>query len=296
MTPLVSIIIPTFNRAHLLEQTLRSVLEQTYRNWECIIVDDGSTDNTQDLVKSFAEKDERFCFYHRPNFLPKGGNSCRNFGFKKSKGTYIQWLDSDDILLPKKIEVQVNCLEEEAENAVAICKFGYFKHLLENTYLRENIATYQNFESGEKLLVSFGQNKEYFPQHVYLVPRKLILKTSLWDENLSINQDGEFFTRILLKANQVKFLNTGVFYRKSDQEQVSNIDSTFKAQDIINSWKLIHSHIYKSTGQTNHPYVETAKKIIIQQCGVQFSQILNNNYTFLKSALPLYQRLLKNKF
>jgi glycosyltransferase involved in cell wall biosynthesis len=100
--PLVSIIIPTFNRAHLIGETLDSVLTQTYTNWECIVVDDGSTDETDNLVTDFCKRDHRFQYHHRPSDGPKGANACRNFGFEVSKGEYIQLLDSDDVL-------DVNC-------------------------------------------------------------------------------------------------------------------------------------------------------------------------------------------
>lgn len=96
--PLVSIIIPTYNRAYLISETLDSVLFQIYENWECIIVDDGSTDNTDEVVESYLCKDPRFQFHYRPNDRIKGANACRNYGFELSKGGYLLFLDSDDTL------------------------------------------------------------------------------------------------------------------------------------------------------------------------------------------------------
>lgn len=90
---LVSIIIPTYNRAHLIGETLDSVLAQTYTNWECIIVDDGSSDNTDEVVGAYVKKDNRFKYYHRPDEHLPGGNGARNFGFKMSQGEYVNWLD-----------------------------------------------------------------------------------------------------------------------------------------------------------------------------------------------------------
>jgi glycosyltransferase involved in cell wall biosynthesis len=80
--PLVSVIIPTYNRAHLIGETLDSVLAQTYTNWECIIVDDGSSDNTDEFVGKYVKKDSRFKYYHRPEEHLPGGNGARNYGFK----------------------------------------------------------------------------------------------------------------------------------------------------------------------------------------------------------------------
>ncbi|MCM2302197.1 MAG: glycosyltransferase, partial [Flavobacteriaceae bacterium] len=91
--PLVSIIIPTFNRAHLIGETLDSILAQTYTNWECIVVDDGSSDNTHIVVGQYVAKDSRIKYVHRPEHMLKGPSSCRNYGFELSKGEYINWFD-----------------------------------------------------------------------------------------------------------------------------------------------------------------------------------------------------------
>ena len=80
MSDLVSIIIPTYNREHLIGETLNSIIAQTHTNWECIVVDDGSTDNTEEVLKNYKEKDKRFIFLKRPDNLPKGANTCRNIG------------------------------------------------------------------------------------------------------------------------------------------------------------------------------------------------------------------------
>ena len=117
-SPLISIIIPAYNRAHLIGETLDSIIAQTYKNWECIVVDDGSSDHTERILQNYCAKDSRFKFYHRPeNHLP-GGNGARNYGFEKSKGEYIQWFDSDDIMSPSKMEYQVAALQNKQVDVV----------------------------------------------------------------------------------------------------------------------------------------------------------------------------------
>jgi glycosyltransferase involved in cell wall biosynthesis len=112
MFPLVSIVIPTFNRSQLFMETLDSVFNQTYQNWECIIVDDNSTDNTREVIKSFVEKDSRFQYFFGPDYEISGANACRNFGFEKSEGAYIKWFDSDDIMLKNHLEVVIGELSK----------------------------------------------------------------------------------------------------------------------------------------------------------------------------------------
>ena len=118
--PLVSVIIPLYNRVTLVEETVNSVLLQTYTNFELIIVDDGSNDGSLLLAKSLAEQDERIAIYSRPKELPRGANSCRNFGLKKSKGDYVKWLDSDDLLMPDALSIQVENIEV-SDADVSLC-------------------------------------------------------------------------------------------------------------------------------------------------------------------------------
>jgi glycosyltransferase involved in cell wall biosynthesis len=122
---LVSIIIPTFNRGNLIAETLNSVLEQAYANLEVLVVDDGSSDNTKEIVEGFRKTNSRVYYFERPTHLPKGANACRNYGLTKSKGKYVKWLDSDDLLLKDCLEKQVQAIE--LENAdLCICNTKVF--------------------------------------------------------------------------------------------------------------------------------------------------------------------------
>lgn len=95
--PLVSVIIPSYNRAAMIGETLESVLTQTYQNWECIVVDDGSSDNTRKVIEDYVKIDTRIQLFKRVR-IPKGPPTCRNIGLEKSNGEYIIFLDSDDLL------------------------------------------------------------------------------------------------------------------------------------------------------------------------------------------------------
>jgi glycosyltransferase involved in cell wall biosynthesis len=107
---LVSIIIPTYNRVHLLGQAIDSVLNQTYKEWECIVVDDGSIDHTEELLEFYLE-DHRIKFLKRES-QPKGASHCRNIGLREAKGEYCMFLDSDDLLLPHCLESRINFSQE----------------------------------------------------------------------------------------------------------------------------------------------------------------------------------------
>ncbi|APY00734.1 glycosyltransferase family 2 protein [Lacinutrix venerupis] len=109
MKPLVSIIIPTYRRAHLITGALDSIIAQCFKNWECIIVDDGSDELTIKTLKKFIKKDSRIKLLSRLNNTLKGPSACRNLGLRNAKGKYIQFFDDDDVmyynLLSDKIEI-----------------------------------------------------------------------------------------------------------------------------------------------------------------------------------------------
>lgn len=107
--PLVSVIVPCYNYGKFLPYTLQSVMKQTYTNWECIIVNDGSTDDTETIAKQYVNSDNRFVYLYQPN---QGLAAARNTGIRHAKGKYIQLLDADDLIEECKFELQVNFLEK----------------------------------------------------------------------------------------------------------------------------------------------------------------------------------------
>ena len=109
---LISIIVPAYNSEQFIGECLSSISNQTYHNWECIVVDDHSNDNSYKLALKYAEADSRFRVFKRPVSRKKGAPSCRNIGFEKSKGVYVKWFDSDDIMLESHLEIVVSELSK----------------------------------------------------------------------------------------------------------------------------------------------------------------------------------------
>ena len=106
----VSIIIPNYNRATLIGETLESIIAQTFVDWECIIVDDVSTDNSLEIINNYSIKDQRFNLILRDSKSPKGANSCRNIGLKEAKGDYIIFFDRDDLMTENHLEKKVEAI------------------------------------------------------------------------------------------------------------------------------------------------------------------------------------------
>ncbi|WP_266202561.1 glycosyltransferase family 2 protein [Pontibacter kalidii] len=110
--PLVTIVTPAFNRGDIITATIESIQRQSYKNWELLIVDDGSTDNTEEVINHIRKKDERIIFFKRPSHHKKGANSCRNFGIQNAKGEFIKWVDSDDLLDPDALQKQIDTFKD----------------------------------------------------------------------------------------------------------------------------------------------------------------------------------------
>ncbi len=289
MQPLLSIIIPVFNRAHCIEETLRSVQNQEYAHWECIVIDDGSTDASMEKVAAFAKADSRIQLFKRPETLLKGANTCRNYGFEKSKGLYVNWLDSDDLISPDKLKNQVQRLQESTETyQIATSKWNKFVDTVDAVLPRTNHLN-KDFDSGLALIEAFDHRAPFFPCHSYLVSRAIIASSGLWNESLKINQDGEFFTRVLIHAKRVVHAPIGMaYYRTPEAGSVSQLDSVIKAEAAVQSWKLIASHLKQIEPQKKYAYVENAKTYLFQK--IKDQSVIHTHASFFKGPLDTQKK------
>lgn len=118
--PVITIIMATYNRAHLITQTLNSIHSQSFEEWECLIIDDGSTDNSLEVISKFQGKDNRFKFYNRPHTYQKGLPGCRNYGLDIANGKYIIFFDDDDVVHPDNLKISLYELEK---SDLSYCRF-----------------------------------------------------------------------------------------------------------------------------------------------------------------------------
>lgn len=285
MLPLVSIIIPTYNREHLIGETLNSVISQTYTNWECIVVDDDSNDNTKEVMQSYSNNDERIKFYNRPDYKQKGASSCRNYGLERSNGDYIQFLDSDDIISREKLENQVKLLEEDSHNSLATCKWGRFKSDLKDGEIYHNFKSYNDFIEPLELLDALGKSLGFFPLHAYLIRRSLIKKSGYWNEYLAMNDDAEFMIRVIINSDKICFASNCIaFYRLPQNDNVSSYSDERKAIDALNSWKLIEYYLKIRFKKDDFYFLEKAKFEFYQHAKI-FPDIINKNKDFFRGNL-----------
>lgn len=124
--PQVSIITPCYNASRFISQTIDSVLSKTFTDWEMIIVDDGSKDDSSDIVEKYVKKDSRIRLIQQPN---GGSANARNHGIREATGRYIALLDADDLWLPQFLEKQIEFMKEKK----AICVYSSYKRIDENS-------------------------------------------------------------------------------------------------------------------------------------------------------------------
>ncbi|GAA5219864.1 glycosyltransferase family A protein [Membranihabitans marinus] len=255
--PLVSIIIPTWNRKELLRQTLTSVREQTYVYWECIVVDDGSEDEVFASIQSFVADDDRFKLYKRAR-QPKGSNTCRNIGLNLAQGDYVIFLDSDDLLLPHCLMNRIAFVQDHAD-----CDAWMFSSAL----FRENI---DNITMMAK--VDYGRQEEYFGfllQNLWTVNGGFIRNiwrngNGIWfRESMPRWQEWDFYIRYMMAGYKVKCASDrphDVMYRIHDEtnriskskvltsEEIDimyqTLQEIYDNMDVKNSF-LIHSYTYR---------------------------------------------------
>ena len=228
-TPLVSIIIPTFNRAHLIGETLTSVLNQNYKNWECIVVDDGSSDFTKDLLESFQKKNKRISFYNRPDDRQKGANACRNYGFQFSKGKYIIFLDSDDILCETALLNRVKNIELTDCDLLINNSMAFEKRVGDLDIIWN---TMESASTNIDLIIRYLNIDMPWSTNSVTWERNFFNSISGWNENLSAWQDWEIHCRAL-------FLNPKIYYVKGmpdnyfRQGNHFSIGNSFKNKEYI---------------------------------------------------------------
>ena len=231
-------------------------------------------------MEFFVRNDSRIRYFKRPETWSKGANSCRNYGFKQSKGEYIQWLDSDDIISEEKLEKQLQIMAENQAD-LATCKWGRF-YQMSDAWILDDLKAYEDFDSSLEFFEALAHSKGFFPVHAYLLKRELVEKSGGWLSFLNINQDGEFITRVIINSNKICFSQEGIaYYRFSQGRGASAYDSSQKVQNLIDSWRIIEAYLRIKYARDHFDFILNAKKNIFQ-ANVDRQEVMQKNSDFFK--------------
>lgn len=257
MKSLVSILIPAYNSEQWIEHTLHSAIAQTWAPKEIIVVDDGSTDRTLTIARQFEADGVRVVTQKN-----QGAATARNTAFSLSQGNYIQWLDADDLLSPDKVAKQMEVAEQLGNKRTLIsCGWGSF---LYRYYRAEFVPSplWCNLSAVDWLVRKMGQNL-HMQTATWLTSRELCEAAGPWDTGLSTDDDGEYFCRVLLQSDGVRFVpGARVYYRASGGNSVSYMGNSNSKRDA--QWRSMRLHIGYLRSLEDTPRVRAACVTYIQ--------------------------------
>lgn len=279
MIPIVSIIIPSFNKEKYISDSINSVLKQSYTNWELIIIDDLSNDNTVEIISEFLKKDSRIRFYS--NSENKGANYSRNFGIKEAKGEFVIFLDADDLFSP-------NCLRERIK-------------YIENTNLDFCVFTLEVFKNNigdtkqlwkpntKQPVIDFLSHNLPWQTMQPIWSKKFLMQLGGFNEQFSRLQDVELHTRALFSSSvKYKLINNtpDCFYRV-DEERKNFTNVLFLGRWVDSALLYYHTFYDSAKAKGLESYLMgTIYKTYLQILYFYKSGRINENeFQILKSKL-----------
>lgn len=256
--PLVSVVVPTYNYGRFIGDALGSLRAQTYANWECIVVDDGSTDDTAEVVARAIEGDARIRYVRQAN---QRQSVAKNTGLKDARGSYVQFLDADDLIEPLKLERQVEFLEAHAEVDIV---YG-------------GVRFFHTETPDERLYAMFGENRPWMPEvsgagkdmalafirvnimviNSPLVRRSVVEDVGPFDPVLPPVEDWDFWIRCALKGKRFEF---------RDMEgtlalvRAHTASTSRQSASVLAGWRALRAKINTLTGDEDALFVNREMK------------------------------------
>lgn len=269
--PKISIIIPNYNRGDLISETLDSVLSQDYGIWEAIVVDDGSTDNSELVVNEYAKKDNRILFFSR-NRNPGGAPVCRNIGLDKSSGDYVIFLDSDDLLADFCLSQRVKMIRENPDKDLWVFPMWVFSKI------PGKAAYLWNIENSSSDISRFLSLDAVWQTSGPIWKKSSVQKIEGFTEGLACWQDVDIHLKALgnhLAYEKYYSLPPDVFYRQHavgsiSQGEISSLPKlkarlqilknhfnyiTNKDADIIKGFQIMAENIAIGSARTLHKHI-----------------------------------------
>lgn len=249
MKPKVSIITPAYNAAVYLPEMIASALAQSYRDWELIIVDDGSTDNTAEAVAASRRGDARIIYIKKEN---AGIASARNLGIARSQGEYIAFLDADDVALPNRIAEQVDVLEKNTDYGIVYCRFKSFAHGRPGKLYSYKRKFYSGHILKKLLRLSF------------INPSTVMMRKSSFDQvggfnsSLREGEDWDLWRKLAYKNTQFFFLDKVLVHTRLHPDSLSGFHNQVKMKKT--SLMSFHQMFAQMTAMERQKYNE--KKVI----------------------------------
>lgn len=213
ITPKVTIIMATYNRAHFIVETLQTIKNQSFTHWECLIIDDGGTDNTIDSITPILEQDHRFQFFKRPDSYKKGLPGCRNYGLDLAKGEYVIFFDDDDIVHPENLRISLEVVEK---NNVDFCHYQKVSFEVQIPVIENKPITIVKSLTKEDLLKVVTQ--EIGLASCTVLWKKHCFDKTRFNENLLYAEEWECYSRIISENFKGIIIGNFLYYNRKHAE------------------------------------------------------------------------------
>lgn len=254
MEPTVSIIIATYNRAHFLPEMLNSVLKQSFKLWECLVIDDGSIDNTSQIVAKYKEQNERFQYLKRTESYKKGLPGCRNLGLDKAKGQYVVFFDDDDIAHPLLLQLAVKGI---SQNDADFCRY------LRTTFSGDFDKVFDENEASQIEEIGIGDLEDILTHKIPFNSCQILWNSRCFHRNrfvedLMYAEEWELYSRIISEGRKGVSLqktlyfgrkhadsNTGEFLRNDEMRKSSFLKAHFLVLENLGKKNLLTPELKK---------------------------------------------------
>jgi glycosyltransferase involved in cell wall biosynthesis len=222
---LISVIMPTKNRGHLISQSIRSIINQTYENWELIIIDDNSdkADKTEEIIKSFDNK--QINFYPLPPEYGQGIATARNYGNFLAKGNYVAVMDSDDIALPERLKLTI----EKFKSTKADVVYARMLHW----YADENRLEKRKVEFNERIFDLDHFKKYNFIPHSTVSYTKLIANLYPYNSAFKKSADYDLLARLAITKCNIQFIDKVLLHYRIHDGSISKLNKHLNYGDIV---------------------------------------------------------------
>lgn len=269
-TPLVSVIMPAYNASNYIQEAINSVIAQTYSNWELVIIDDGSKDNTSEIVLKNSNQDSRIQYFYQDN--GKQGKA-RNLGISKAKGDYLAFLDADDLWLPEKLKVQIEEIREK--NVDLVFSDSYRFKNQEVVCVSERMNVKSGFFSGSKALQLFLEANR-IPILTVLVKKEKVEAVGCFSESMDIQNVEDYHLWLKLLISNAEFYSSNRVLAKYRIH-----DNSVTAKDKRAADKLLH--VFLDLSELYPIYKEQIEK----ELKLKFKSIYKTNL-FTKTELAVW--------
>ncbi|MFD2743032.1 MULTISPECIES: glycosyltransferase family 2 protein [Sphingobacterium] len=232
MSPVFSIIIPCYNQAAFLEDAIQSLIYQALESWECLIIDDGSPDDTARIAQKWVERDSRIKLFRKEN---GGLSSARNLGLKYAVGKYIQFLDCDDILKPEKLEFAYT--EHKQGMQLVVSNFELLKNQIVQK-VKHNLG--QQYLSYDSILVEWDDTFN-IPIHCATFSRDII-ENLKFDENVGAGEDWMFWLQVFKRSPRSKYIDKFLVYYRIHSSSIT-ADMNLMVQQKLATALIIYNSL-----------------------------------------------------